>query len=234
MLRKDGLVRAREAAQSMIERLKEMQSMEDGIEEVKARMMIISSELESIKAESEDYQQNITDVTKRLRNSQEKTRKYLLEERKYQNRILQLETEKELFQALIQKHEAEKIHLEEQIAYLKLQLELDRAFLAHQTGIESVTTVPAKTEAETRFSYDSESGILRTLVDLVFDGHLHHHILSRLWNVSDPVPIDDLKLNEASEALFQRALMELKAREIIKLDEENKTAVMASMATSET
>ncbi|MFX0116256.1 MAG: hypothetical protein ACFFB3_17030, partial [Candidatus Hodarchaeota archaeon] len=138
MLKKDGLVRAREAGQSMMQHLNDMRSINNAVEEVRARIMIINTELHAIMQESESYQQEtISEVTKKLQTLQDEKKELLQNTRTLQSKVIQLETERELFERLIRKHEEEKIHLEEQMGYLQIQLDLDRAFLQHQTGLET-------------------------------------------------------------------------------------------------
>ncbi|MHA2370321.1 MAG: hypothetical protein ACXADX_16020 [Candidatus Hodarchaeales archaeon] len=224
MLKKDGLVRAREAAQSLMRHLNEMGTIDDMVEEVRARIMIINTEIFAIMQATETFQQeSITEVTQKLQNSQDEKKELLQETRTLRNKIIQLETERDLFQHLIRKHEEEKTQLDEQMSYLKIQLELDRAYLQHQTGIaqDSPDTAPSEVEVET--TPTSEPNILEILVDKVFDGHLHQQILSHLWTASAPVPVAQLRQENVSESLFNRALMELKARKIVIVDEEGKT-----------
>jgi hypothetical protein len=227
MLRKDGLVRAREAGQSMMQHLKDMRSINDMVEEVRARIMIINTELHAIMQESESYQQEtINEITKKLQVLQEEKRELLQNTRSLQSKVIQLETERELFERLIRKHEEEKTHFEEQMGYLQIQLDLDRAFLQHQTGIETTSASETKPGAEVKPKRNTEMEILKVLVNEVFDGQLHQHILSILWEAPEGIITEDLKLENAPESLFNRALMELKARNILELNEDTNEVIL--------
>lgn len=228
MLKKDGLVRAREAAQSLMRHLNEMGTIDDMVEEVRARIMIINTEIYAIMQATETFQQeSITELTQKLRNSQDEKKELLQEARTLRNKIIQLETERDLFQHLIRRHEEERTQLEEQMGYLKIQLELDRAYLQHQTGIAQDSPDTAAPEVETETTPNIEPKILELLVDKVFDGHLHQQILTHLWTAAGPVPTAQLRQEGVSESLFNRALMELRAREMVIVDEENKTVILA-------
>lgn len=230
MLKKDGLVRAREATQSLMRHLEEMGTIDDMVEEVRARIMIINTEIYAIMQATEDFQQEtIAEVTQRLQNSQDEKKELLQETRTLRNKIIQLETERELFQHLIRKHEEEKAQLDEQMSYLKVQLELDRAYLQHQTGIAQDSPDTATSEAEIETSPDIEPTILELLVNKIFDGQLHQQILTHLWTASAPVTITQLRQENGSKSLFNRALMELKARKLVIVDEDNKTVSLAPL-----
>jgi hypothetical protein len=228
LLKKDGLVRAREAAQSLMRHLNEMGTIDDMVEEVRARIMIINTEIYAIMQSTKAFEQeSITELTQKLQNSHDEKKELVQETRTLRNKVIQLETERDLFQHLIRKHEEEKAQLEEQMSYLKIQLELDRAYLQHQTGIAQDSPDTATSEVEIETSLPTEPNILELLVDKVFDGQLHHQILTHLWTASAPVPIAQLSQENVSESLFNRALMELKARKMVIVDEESKTVSLA-------
>ncbi|MHA2233589.1 MAG: hypothetical protein ACXAB4_13990 [Candidatus Hodarchaeales archaeon] len=234
MLKKDGLVRAREAAQSMMQHLKDMRTINNMVEEVRARIMIINTELHVIKQDTENQQQQaINEATKKLQDSQDERKEFLQQIRTLQDTTIQLETERELFQHLLRKQEEEKAHLEEQLGYLTIQLDLDRAFLEHQAAVQSTPAPTSAPEAESEAHSIPESAILQALVEKVFDGQLHKQILSTLWEATSPIPIEDIKENYASDPLFNRALMELKARNIIKVDKEGTKVSLAFAKDSE-
>lgn len=234
MLKKDGLVRAQEAAQSMMQHLKGMRTINNMVEEVRARIMIINTELHVIMQDTENQQQQaINEAAKKLQDSQEERKEFLQQIRTLRNTTIQLETERELFQHLLRKQEEEKASLEEQLGYLKVQLDLDRAFLEHQAAIQSASAPTSAPEAESEAHSTTKQAILQALVDKVFDGQLHQQILSILWNTTTPILIEDIKEKYASDPLFKRALMELKARNIIKVDKEGTKASLAFPEDSE-
>ncbi len=223
MLRKDGLVRAREAAQSIEQRLEDIRSVDNMMDEIKERVQIIHDELGSIKGQSENSEQAINELTKKLKDSQEEKKELQKKEQKWTDRIVQLETECKLFQNLIQQHEKDKGVLEEQLGYFQIQLEMDRSFIAHQMGVEQKAIKEAQKKAKEDPLVEYEIKLLRNLVEKVFDGMIHLHILQSLVKGDFTQPIENLKPEKVSEPLFQRALTELKSHNLIEISEEAET-----------